>query len=94
MRLKLFIQTFFLPLPSTTQSQTSSSYSPKKNEPSLEDSSKSDSEKDIGDSDFTDVVEEKSPYFPNQKDINDLIRDLGLTKSNAELLTFWLKQWN
>ncbi|KAL6477291.1 hypothetical protein MHYP_G00131260 [Metynnis hypsauchen] len=35
-----------------------------------------------------------SHYYPNQKDLNDLIRDLGLTKSNAELLTSRLKQWN
>ncbi|XP_076367914.1 uncharacterized protein LOC143255711 isoform X2 [Tachypleus tridentatus] len=29
---------------------------------------------------------EINPYNPNQRDLNDLIRDLGLTKSNAELL--------
>jgi hypothetical protein len=28
------------------------------------------------------------------KDLNDLIRDVDLTKSNAELLTSRLKQWN
>ena len=39
-------------------------------------------------------LEEKKPYYPNQKDLDDLIRDLGLTKSNAELLTSRLKQWN
>ena len=39
-------------------------------------------------------LEEKKPYYPNLKDLNDLIRDLGLTKSNAELLTSQLKQWN
>ena len=39
-------------------------------------------------------LEEKKPYYPNQKDLNNLIRDLGLTKSNAELLTLRLKQWN
>ena len=39
-------------------------------------------------------LEEKKPCYPNQKDLNDLIRDLGLTKSNAELLTSRLKQWN
>ncbi|KAM5158298.1 LOW QUALITY PROTEIN: uncharacterized protein ACMZJ9_009581 [Mantella aurantiaca] len=56
----------------------------------------SDSEEDTGDleCDFTDADDEKRPYFPNRKDINDLIRDLGLTKSNAELLTSRLKQWN
>ncbi|XP_061404361.1 uncharacterized protein LOC133340279 isoform X1 [Lethenteron reissneri] len=31
---------------------------------------------------------------PTKKNLNDLIRDLGLTKSNAELLTSSLKQWN
>src|SRR6218665_613406 len=36
----------------------------------------------------------RMPDFPNQKDVNDLIRDLGLTKSNAEPLISRLKQWN
>ncbi|XP_077148844.1 uncharacterized protein LOC143809685 [Ranitomeya variabilis] len=68
----------------------------KRDQPSSGKSCKSDSEEDIGDQDyvFTDAVEERSPYFPNQKDVNDLIRDLGLTKSNAEFLTSRLKQWN
>ena len=68
----------------------------KRDHPSSGDSSKLDSEEDIGDPDygFTDAVEERRPYFPNQKDINHLIRDLGLAKSNAELLTSRLKQWN
>ena len=39
-------------------------------------------------------LEEKKPYYPNQKDLNDLIGDLGLTKSNAEFLTSRPKQWN
>ena len=39
-------------------------------------------------------LEEKKPYYTNQKDLSDLIRDLCLTKSNAELLTSRLKQWN
>ena len=69
---------------------------PKRDQPSSGDSSKSDSGQDIGDPDygFTDAVEERRPYFPNQKDINYLIRDLGLTKTNAELLTSRLQQWN
>src|SRR6218665_714740 len=56
--------------------------------------SKSDREDDIGNPDyaFTDAVEKRKPYFPNQKDVKDLIRDLGLTKSNAELLISSLKQ--
>src|SRR6218665_666178 len=43
---------------------------------------------------FHRCVEERRPYFPNQKDVNDLIRGLGLTKCNAELLISRLKEWN
>ena len=43
---------------------------------------------------FHRCIEQRWPYFPNQKDVNDLIRDLGLTKFNAELLLSRLKQWN
>jgi len=66
---------------------------PKRDQPSSGDSSKSDSEEDIGDPDYvlTDAVEERMPYFPNLKVINDLIRDLGLIKSNAEILISRLK---
>ena len=39
-------------------------------------------------------LEEKKPYNLNQKNLNDLIIDLGLTKSNADLLTSRLEQWN
>ena len=69
---------------------------PKRDQPSSGGSSKSDSKEDIGDPyyGFTDALEERRPYFPNQKDINDLTRDLSLTKSNAEVLTSRLKQWN
>ena len=42
----------------------------------------------------TPLQEEKKPYFPNQKDMNDLIRDLNLTKSGGELLISRFKQWN
>ena len=34
------------------------------------------------------------PRFPTKKELDDLIRDLGLTKSGAELLTFRLNEWN
>ena len=37
---------------------------------------------------------EVEPHFPNQSELNDLIRDLGLTKSNAEILTSRQKEWN
>lgn len=46
------------------------------------------------DDNFRDVHDCTNRYFPNQKDLNDLIRDLGLTKSKGELLTSRLKQWN
>ncbi|KAL6469172.1 hypothetical protein MHYP_G00226960 [Metynnis hypsauchen] len=63
--------------------------------PPSEESSKSDTQEDVEDHDFSSCAdEERKPYYPNQKDLNDLIRDLGLTKSNAELLTSRLKQWN
>ena len=41
-----------------------------------------------------DKLEQKKLYFSKQQDINDLIKDLGLIKSNAELLTYRLKQSN
>lgn len=42
---------------------------------------------------MTDEDDEKS-YFSNQNNINDLIRDLDLTKENEEILTSLLKHWN
>ena len=41
-----------------------------------------------------DDLEENKSYFPKQKDMNNLITNLGLTKSNTELLTSRLKQWD
>ena len=69
---------------------------PMTDQPSSGENSKSDNEDYIGDSDygFTDGAEKRRPYLPNQKDLNDLIRYLGLTKANAKLLTSRLKQWN
>ena len=40
------------------------------------------------------VANERCPYYPNQEDINNLVRELSLTKSNAELLISKLKQWD
>ena len=51
----------------------------------------------VSDTDAGDVFQagdDRTPYFPNQDDLNDLVRDLGLTKAKAELLTSRLKQWN
>ena len=47
----------------------------------------------IDDEDLHEDVE-TTRHFPNQQDLNDLIRDLGLTKCSAELLTSRLKEWN
>ena len=35
-----------------------------------------------------------TPHFPNKTELDDLIRDLNLTKSGAELLTSRLMEWN
>lgn len=34
------------------------------------------------------------PHFPNQDELDDLVRDLGLSKSGAELLGSRMKEWN
>ena len=34
------------------------------------------------------------PHFPTKKELDDLIRDLGLTKFGAELLASRLNEWN
>ena len=36
----------------------------------------------------------KDPHFPNQNELEDITRDLGLTKAKAELLYSPLKEWN
>ena len=50
----------------------------------------SSNSEDSSDSDFN----ETKPHFPNQQEMDDLVRDLGLTKANAELLVSRLKDWN
>ena len=53
-----------------------------------------------GSSTTTDTDAEYAPstssksHFPTKKELDDLIRDLGLTKSGAELLTSRLNEWN
>lgn len=55
---------------------------------------KSSSEEHEGtNSEFRDATDERNSYYPNQEDINDLIRDLGLTTSSGKLLTSRPKQW-
>ena len=34
------------------------------------------------------------PHFPTKQELDDLIRDLGLTKSGAELIASRLNEWN
>ncbi|KAG8234719.1 hypothetical protein J437_LFUL014827 [Ladona fulva] len=55
-------------------------------------SSESKDEVSDPDENFRGGTEGSNPYYPNQKDLNDLIRDFRLTKSNAELLMSRLKQ--
>lgn len=69
-----------LPVPKPPQSSESRSVSPIPPE-------------DERDSNFEGILSSE-PHFPNQKEMDDLVRDLGLTKSNAELLFSRLKQWN
>ena len=44
------------------------------------------------DCDIADAVCVRNPHFPNQGDLDDLIRDHGLIKSNAKLLILRLKE--
>ena len=44
-------------------------------------------------SDLT-YVSSNEPHFITQSDLNDLIRDLGLTKEKSQLLGSRLKEWN
>ncbi|XP_033209928.1 uncharacterized protein LOC117168404 [Belonocnema kinseyi] len=60
---------------------------PEKEQVSSCESPDSKSEEDNEGEGFNLLADNRNPYYPNQKDMNDLIRDLGLTKSNAELLT-------
>ena len=38
--------------------------------------------------------DQRFPYYPDQEDINDLIREVALAKSNANLFISRLKQWD
>ena len=44
------------------------------------------------DADFCEASTSEEPHFPNQQEMDDLIRDMGLTKENAQLLTSRLKE--
>ena len=73
---------------------------PTRDQPYPAETSSEDSKKEEGAPSSSSVIchrrrvgDEKCPYYPNQEDINDLIRELALTKSNAKLLISRLKQW-
>ena len=57
-------------------------------------SSASISSEEDTDVDFDKAGASKEPHFPNQQEMDDLIRDMELTKENAELLTSRLKEWH
>ena len=46
------------------------------------------------DADFCEASTSEEPHIPNQQEMDDLIRDMGLTKENAQLLTSRLKECN
>ncbi len=66
---------------------------PKRSQLSKESSKSENAVNKEGDCDITNtVVVRRNPYYPNQRDLNDHIRDLGLTKSNGELSISRLKE--
>ena len=46
------------------------------------------------DADFCEVSTSEEPHFLYQQEMDDLIRDMRVTKENAQLLTSRLKEWN
>ena len=57
-------------------------------------SSASISSEEDTDVDFDKAGTSKEPHFPNEQEMDNLIRDMGLTKENAERLTSRLKEWH
>ena len=56
-------------------------------------STSTESEEDLMESDPSFQVE-SGPLLINQERLNDLVRDLYLSKEKAEILGSWLQQWN
>lgn len=54
----------------------------------------SDSDDDDDDWENENLLTKGLPHVINKNELDDLVRDLGLTKSSAELLTSRLKEWN
>ena len=64
--------------------------------PELKGKSSENSENSSCDSDDTFQLSQEAtkPHLISQEDLNDLVQDLNLTKSNSELLASRLQQWN
>ena len=62
--------------------------------PTLELPCASTSSEEDTDADFCEASTSEELHFPNQQEMDDLIRDMGLTKENAQLLTSRLKERN
>ena len=56
--------------------------------------SSTSSEEDDADLEVDTQCTSKDPHFPNQNELDDLTRDLGLTKANTKILSSRLKEWN
>ena len=52
------------------------------------------SEDDDADFEVDTNCSSRDPHFPNQDELDNLSRDLGLTKAKAEILSSRLKEWN
>ena len=57
-------------------------------------SEKSDESSENSGTDFDSCVSERRPHFISQNDLNDLVRDLNLSKDKSKLWALRLKQWN
>ena len=64
--------------------------------PELKGKSSDNSKNSSCDSDDTIQLSQDAtkPHLISQENLNDLVRDLNLTKSNSELLASCLQQWN
>ena len=62
--------------------------------PVLESSRASIPSEDLTDADFDTAGTSKKSHFFSHQELDDLIRDLGLIKKNAKLLTSRLKEWH
>ena len=56
--------------------------------------SSTSSEDDNADFEVDTNCSSKDPHFPNQEELDDLSKDLGLTNAKAEILSFRLMEWN